>query len=760
MSKQQPQLSQESARICPLVEDPGNRRLLEAYLEDHDRFVLVPPADTLQDTAFDVAVLDGAALETHTGALEDAKRAAEPILLPYLLLVPRTEPDLIETDRGRLVDSVLTRTIDEIVTLPIEQSELQWRIDALLRLRAQSIEATEQGKRYRSLFESIQDAIVVTDQDGTVTDVNPAGTELFGIDASTLRGTHVASFFEDTDAFETLVEKLDANPDDAKFTDILSFKRMPEGTFPGELTISRLTDEDGTTTGYIGEIRDDTDRQERIERIERLAEYRRVASTVNHLLVESTPDERVLPAIAEALATSDRFGCTFLALTDDQRIEFLCEAGSELTDSEVKAIHTEAYLDAVFETGTLEIADVTEPPFEQHVGEATAHSGIGIAIQYDERPLGIMTVHFPPDQSPGEEGISLLEELADDIGLALHDRELARELATFEEIVQRIDDPIMLQERNGTFRVVNEALIEYAGMDREELLGVDEAAFMDPETAAEIAERKRQVIKTGEPQTYEVKPDLPVFGRQTFQTTRYPHFDERGDIDGTVAICRDVSTITERNRHLRVLSRLLRHNLNNEMNVILGHAEMVDSGSAAERERAVARIREAGERLVGIADKERRIVDLLGEPETREVVDVCSELEAAVIAMETDYPDATIELRCADGHRALATPSLADAFEELLENAIIHAGVSNPRVEVDVTANEGPVTIAIGDSGPGIPIEERQVLAGENITPLLHGSGVGLWLVNHIVTQSEGELSITDRDPTGTLVEIRLPTAS
>ncbi|MFW5900834.1 MAG: PAS domain S-box protein, partial [Halodesulfurarchaeum sp.] len=309
----QTQVKQERARVCPLIEDPGNRRLLESYLEAHDRFVLVPPGDSLTDTAFDVAILDAAALETHTAALDEAKRVAEPVLLPYLLLVPRAEPDLIATDDGQLVDSVLTRTIDEIVTLPIEQSELQWRIDALLRLRTQSIEAHEQGKVYRSLFDSIQNAIVVTDAGGILTDINPAGTELFGIDASSLRGTHVESFFDDSDAFETLVANLNANPDGVKFTKVLRFTRGPEDTFPGELTVSRLTDEDGTTTGYIGEVRDDTDRQERIERIERLAEYRRVASTVNHLLVESTPDERVFPAITEAIASSDRFGCTFLA---------------------------------------------------------------------------------------------------------------------------------------------------------------------------------------------------------------------------------------------------------------------------------------------------------------------------------------------------------------------------------------------------------------------------------------------------------------
>jgi len=45
-------------------------------------------------------------------------------------------------------------------------------------------------------------------------------------------------------------------------------------------------------------------------------------------------------------------------------------------------------------------------------------------------------------------------------------------------------------------------------------------------------------------------------------------------------------------------------------------------------------------------------------------------------------------------------------------------------------------------------------------TALEHASGLGLWLVHWIVTESGGELEIHTREPTGTLITMWLPTAN
>jgi len=54
-------------------------------------------------------------------------------------------------------------------------------------------------------------------------------------------------------------------------------------------------------------------------------------------------------------------------------------------------------------------------------------------------------------------------------------------------------------------------------------------------------------------------------------------------------------------------------------------------------------------------------------------------------------------------------------------------------------------------------MEQRVLLDEHDITPLLHGSGLGLWLVKHIVTQSGGQLAFDENDPKGSIVELRFP---
>lgn len=127
--------------------------------------------------------------------------------------------------------------------------------------------------------------------------------------------------------------------------------------------------------------------------------------------------------------------------------------------------------------------------------------------------------------------------------------------AVFEEIVRRLDDPVMLQDRDGRFRVVNDAVIEHADRSRSELLGADEFAFMDEATAATIAEMKERVADEERAIRYEVSPTFEDGRSEAFSTLRYPYYDEADEVDGTIAICRKVTELKERERELRTFEK-------------------------------------------------------------------------------------------------------------------------------------------------------------------------------------------------------------
>lgn len=175
--------AEESTAICPLVADSGNRRVLREWLDDHDDYHAVDPGAPPFEPDFGLCIIDDEALREHSEELERLKQEAEPVLLPVLLLLPETRSDVIDTDRGEVADNVFPTTVDEIVSLPIRQTELEWRITSLLRLRAQSITSqarNEELQLFREAVESTGHAVYITDTDGTIKYVNEMFEEITG----------------------------------------------------------------------------------------------------------------------------------------------------------------------------------------------------------------------------------------------------------------------------------------------------------------------------------------------------------------------------------------------------------------------------------------------------------------------------------------------------------------------------------------------------------------------------------------------------
>ncbi|MFC7113979.1 ATP-binding protein [Natronoarchaeum sp. GCM10025703] len=98
------------------------------------------------------------------------------------------------------------------------------------------------------------------------------------------------------------------------------------------------------------------------------------------------------------------------------------------------------------------------------------------------------------------------------------------------------------------------------------------------------------------------------------------------------------------------------------------------------------------------------------------------------------------------------------AVDNLLENAIEH----NER-PVTVTLRterdgDGRLRISVEDDGSGIPKTEQSVLMGEQeITPLSHGSGLGLWLVVWVAQTVGGEVEFDESETGGSVITLIIP---
>lgn len=91
------------------------------------------------------------------------------------------------------------------------------------------------------------------------------------------------------------------------------------------------------------------------------------------------------------------------------------------------------------------------------------------------------------------------------------------------------------------------------------------------------------------------------------------------------------------------------------------------------------------------------------------------------------------------------------ALSNLVETALKHADASDQSVHVRAAAGDAvdaAAVIEVSDTNPQIPEAEIAVPNSDSKTPLEHGQGIGLWIVNWCVTNpTASSTSVRRRNP-------------
>ena len=128
--------------------------------------------------------------------------------------------------------------------------------------------------------------------------------------------------------------------------------------------------------------------------------------------------------------------------------------------------------------------------------------------------------------------------------------------------------------------------------------------------------------------------------------------------------------------------------------------------------------------------------------------------------MAADHPDADIavEIGMSDPRVRTDPELLSLILSNLVENAVVHTSRPDPGVTVRVRETENGsegTAFEVRDDNERIPdIEIDSIRAGDE-TPLQHGTGVGLWLVQWCVTALNGTLTFEYDD--GNVVTVVIP---
>jgi signal transduction histidine kinase len=231
---------------------------------------------------------------------------------------------------------------------------------------------------------------------------------------------------------------------------------------------------------------------------------------------------------------------------------------------------------------------------------------------------------------------------------------------------------------------------------------------------------------------------------------------------GWTVLFYDVTELRRKQQELdllkQVLSRVLRHNVRNELTVIRANAQMLqEEGSGLDSERA-GTIVDKSEVLLDASEKARTVERLLEGDRDRTDLDLADTVESYVAdEARAAFPETTFELDLPSSLRVEAHWALPVAIENVVENAAEHNDSDDPRVKVSVAKRGSRAVLKVADNGPGISHAELEVLERREETQLQHGSGVGLWLVDWIIDLSQGDLAYEEREPRGTVATVTVP---
>ena len=720
--------SESQNRVLPLIANAGNHRLLIEWINEHPSYESVDFAGDIEEADFDVCILDKGAFEEHLDALRAKKTAAAPILLPYLLLLPESGAEIIDTDSGQLVDNVVTETIDEIVGLPIQQAELNWRLEALLRLRNQSLTLREREReleRQVDLFEKAQEIANV-------------GAWEYDFDAErgwwTEEASRIHALPEDTTPSPDLSLQY-YHPEDRPVIEEAFEKAIEAGeSYDLELRIVDAEDnqrwvrtrgepqyEDGELTGVRGTIQDITGRKDRELELQRIKE---AVEASGHAIFITDPDGRI-----------EYVNPAFEETTGYTHDEVVGETPRVLNSGEMPDGYFKEFWDTIL-SGEVWEEEITN---RRKDGETyTAVQTVAPVTDDDE--------------------IHAFVAVQDDI------TERKEREETLKRRTQAIDEaPVGITitapgKEDNSIIYVNDAFVEMTGYSRAEALGENCRFLQGENTDSDRVARIRAAIDAEKP----ISIDLKNYRKDGTEFWNHleiaPVRDDAGEVINYIGFQQDVTERKVRQRQLSVLDRVLRHNIRNKMNVVKGQAETIHSETSGDVAASAGVIIDTSDQLLGLAEKERRITELLRADPTHNEIEVCDRIQGVVSSIDSDHPDATIAVECPDGVTIEATPQFGQAIKELVTNAIVHNDSSSPEVTVTVTQTDETVRIEIADSGPRIPEMERDLLVDEvEQTPLYHGSGLGLWLVKLVVARSGGTVTVAENSPAGNIVRIELP---
>ncbi|WP_436926572.1 PAS domain-containing protein [Halosimplex amylolyticum] len=424
------------------------------------------------------------------------------------------------------------------VTVAVRPVEREGSVSAVVATVSEPTDPFEDDRAlYEASVDAAADAVYVVDRSHTIRAASDGFTRFTDIPTDRVEGRDVDCLRElgivDGEVFHEGMRGLRALfAGEAESRHITSEVELAEGAGVVENRM-RPIERDGEVVGVVNVVRDVTERERRREALatnrERLAT---ILDDLPVLMMVTDADGRIDHCQGMDF---DAFDCERSDVLDEpiDAFESVCPdvvAGFRRALDGETAFATETVNDRTYKV-CLEPLSVSEGGT---TAEATAQAADDAAADATSGAIAV--------------AIDITDRTRREKALQTREQEL-------RAVIESSADPIAMQDLDGRFQVVNEAMLATLDCDREDVIGSRHEDLFPDEFAQRVEAQRRAVLESERARV--VEETLGSDGEETvIQLTFAPYHGPDYEVQGTVSIARDISELERQREELETLTEI------------------------------------------------------------------------------------------------------------------------------------------------------------------------------------------------------------